>query len=115
MQIFWNNSILYRYFLKYLDSHSLVQFAYTNKELFKKRQFILNLVFSQAYSLIRYTYDRRGLCDCNIKKFQDAMVYYNWVRGDKINVHILFQNLQLQEKVKKCLLKNTPYILTRGI
>ena len=114
MKIFWNNSILYRYFLKYLDSKSLVQFAYINKEIFKKRQFILNIVFSKAYDLIRYTQNMNSSVCYDINKLHEAMLYYNWIRGDKVNVHILFQNSQLQKKMKKCMLKNTPYILNIG-
>lgn len=112
--IFCSNSILYRYFLQYLDCHSLVQFAYVNKETFDKRHFILNLVFSQSYDLIRFTKDKLSTYDFSIQKLKDTMIHYNWIRGGKINVQILFQNANLQKKVQKCLLKKTKYILARS-
>ena len=111
LTIFWNNSILYRYFLQYLDSESLVQFAYINSEMFHKRQFILNLVFAQSYGLIRFTQEKCGTLNCQIEKIRDLMIYYNSIRGENVNIHILFENLKLQKQVEKCFMDKRRYIL----
>lgn len=67
LSLFYDNKILYNILYSYLDNESLYSIVFVNKDFYKKRKFIYNLILGKCVYYIM-----------QLNKFEyTSMVYYN--------------------------------------